>query len=82
MKNYKFLLPFIAVIILFSIFYFSLSKNADVIKAEADRKITEIDSLKAEIFVKQLEVLRYEYILDQLDSNCKQVADSIMSNTE
>ena len=47
-----------------------------------ETKPSEIDSLKAEIFVKQLEVQRYEYILEQLDSNCKQMADSIMSNTE
>ena len=82
MKNYKFLLPFIPVIILFVIYFGALYVNSDAIKAETDKRTTEIDSLKAEIFVKQLEVLRYEYILDQLDSNCKQVADSIMSNTE
>jgi hypothetical protein len=47
-----------------------------------ETKTTELDSLKAEIFVKQLEVQRYEYVLDQLDSSCKQMADSVMSNTE
>jgi hypothetical protein len=82
MKKYKILLPFIPVIILMAIYFGALYVNSDAVKAESDSKKREIDSLKAEIFVKQLEVQRYEYILDQLDSNCKQVADSIMSNTE
>jgi len=45
-----------------------------------------IDSLNSEIFTKNIDIQRYEYILDEadstLDNNCREKLHDIISNTE
>ena len=42
----------------------------------------QLDSLKGECSVKDIEIGRYEYVYDQLDTVCKTQVDKILSNTE
>ena len=84
MENKKFLQVFFLGFVIFALLWvgFSYWWFVNYYPDVKEIKPSEIDSLKAEIFVKQLEVQRYEYVLDQLDTNCKKMADSILSNTE
>jgi hypothetical protein len=83
MENKKFLQVFFLGFVIFALLWVGFSYWWFVNYYPDVKEIKpEIDSLKAEIFVKQLEVQRYEYVLDHLDTNCKLIADSILNNTE
>jgi hypothetical protein len=43
---------------------------------------SEIDSLKSEILVLQIDNGRYNYVIEQLDSTCKYRFDSILMKSE
>jgi hypothetical protein len=44
----------------------------------------ECDSIRSESFVKDLTIMRYEYMIDVAseDTACKKLLDSILNNTE
>lgn len=42
----------------------------------------QIDSLKQELFVKEIDLGRYEYIMSNLDSITQKTMDSLFSQTE
>jgi len=40
------------------------------------------DSLNSEVFVREIQLQRYEYIVEGLDSSCSKNFDSLMSVSE
>jgi cell division protein FtsL len=52
------------------------------IKKNQEECNQKIDSLKQEIFSKDIELQRYEYVIDNLDSTTKENIDSMLSETE
>jgi hypothetical protein len=79
MKKYKeFLIPVVSVVLML-LLVLSTQYRIKEIKQE---KNFVIDSLKAEIFAKDIELGRYEYIMDNLDSTTRENIDSMLSETE
>jgi hypothetical protein len=52
------------------------------LKEEVARKSLVVDSLRDEIMVKDIELGRYEYVIDQLREKDSAKVDYIMGNTE
>ena len=77
------------IVSLFLFFYTKTSPFKERYK-ELDKEMktlkSENDSLKSEIFVKDITIGRYEHIMDmfetELDSTCKKKVDEIISQTE
>ena len=73
---------------LFYIIY-NQREQIKLLKAENSNVViikNECDSLKSEIFTKDIEIGRYEHILDlldtELDADCKTKVDELKSQTE
>jgi hypothetical protein len=61
---------------------FTLFMIDSQIATDNAKLVIERDSLKSECSVKDIEIGRYEYVYDQLDTVCKTQVDKILSNTE
>ena len=53
---------------------------------ELETKLTQSqaiqDSIKQDMFVMDIDLGRYEFVIESLDTNCKEKALNILSNTE
>jgi len=61
---------------------FTLMMIDSQIATDNAKLVIERDSLKSECSVKDIEIGRYEYVYDQLDTVCKTQVNKILSNTE
>jgi len=91
MKN---LIIGLVIVSLVGIMYFPLliknnnvnNKEINNLKITNDSLVKIVDSLKSDIFVKDIEIGRYEYILDraedEMSPKCKQELEKIYGETE
>ena len=61
---------------------FTLLMLDNQIATDNVKLVTERDSLRSECSAKDIELGRYEYVYDQLDTVCKTQVDKILSRTE
>lgn len=79
MKKYKeFAIPVVSIVLMVVLV---LSTQYRIKKIQEEKNFV-IDSLKQEIFIKDIDLGRYEYIIDNLDSTTKLTIDSMLSQTE
>jgi hypothetical protein len=79
MKKYKeFIVPLVSIVLMIVLV---LSTQYRITKIQQEKNFV-IDSLKQEIFVKDIDLSRYEYVIDNLDSTTKLTIDSMLSETE
>ena len=58
-------------------FYFTKELETKLTQSQAIQ-----DSIKEEMFVMDIDLGRYEFVIESLDTNCKEKALNILSNTE
>lgn len=75
-----FIVIFLFLLQIVLIFVMSIKHKELVYEYAETSKI--IDSLKQEILVKDIELGRYEYTYENIDSTCQEKIDSIYKNTE
>jgi hypothetical protein len=79
MKKYKqFLVPVISIILMFGLV---LSTRYRITKIQEEKNFI-IDSLKDEVYYRDIDLGRYEYVFELLDSTTKKTVDSVFSQTE
>ena len=79
MERSRMLLIVAAVLFLGSFTLLMLDRQ---IATDNAKLVTERDSLKSECSVKDIDLGRYEFIYNQLDTTCKTQIDSITQNVE
>ena len=77
--NTKIVALFVATLLLFAIWVANTKVNALVEKKEMQ---TQIDSLNDVVFQQTIDIGRYDYAIDQLDTSCKAQIDSILNHAE
>lgn len=81
-------IPLIIGIVILLIYSFMLNEitNQKTKIKELETKLTQSqaiqDSIKQEMFVMDIDLGRYEFVIESLDTNCKEKALNILSNTE
>jgi hypothetical protein len=86
MKNDS--IPLIIGIVILLTYSFMLNEitNQKTKIKELETKLTQSqaiqDSIKEEMFVMDIDLGRYEFVIESLDTNCKEKALNILSNTE
>jgi hypothetical protein len=79
MKQYKeFIVPLVSIILMIVLV---LSTQYRITKIQQEKNFV-IDSLKQEIFIKDIDLGRYEYVMDNLDSATREKVNAILSETE
>ena len=85
MKKYS--NPLLKAMTVVALLYIIYYQTSSIKKLQADNNTirTECDSIKSEMFTKDIQIQRYEYIMDQVDEmplGCKEEFNKILHETE